>query len=145
MSPVYKTYLKELRMSKGKNQHIVPHPDGWAVKSEGASKATQVFSTQQEAINRGRDIAKNQQSELFIHDREGEIRERNSYCRTASEESPTSPSDVSSSSDNELPGWIMIVIIFIIMIAVSKQPSPQQTPQVQPSSPPSSQYRPLSP
>ncbi|CAD5984855.1 hypothetical protein [Planktothrix agardhii] len=64
--------------------------------------------------------------------------------RTASDGSPTPPSDVSSSSDNELPGWIMIVIICIIMIAVSQQPSPQQTPQVQPSSPPS-QYRPLSP
>lgn len=66
-------------MSQGKDQHIVPHPDGWAVLGEGASKATQVFSTQQEAINRGRDIAKNQQSELFIHNRQGEIRERNSY------------------------------------------------------------------
>jgi hypothetical protein len=43
-------------MSQGKDQHIVPHPDGWAVLSEGASKPTQVFSTQQEAINKGRDI-----------------------------------------------------------------------------------------
>lgn len=66
-------------MSQGKDQHIVPHDDGWAVKSEGASKATQVFSTQKEAINRGRDIAKNQQSELFIHNRQGEIRDKNSY------------------------------------------------------------------
>ncbi|HEY9695619.1 MAG TPA: DUF2188 domain-containing protein [Oculatellaceae cyanobacterium] len=66
-------------MSTGKNQHIVPHSDGWAVKGEGANKPTQVFSTQQEAIERGRDIAINQKSELFIHNREGQIRERNSY------------------------------------------------------------------
>ena len=66
-------------MSKGKDQHIVPHSEGWAVKSEGASKATQVFRTQQEAIEKGREIAINQQSELFIHNREGQIRERNSY------------------------------------------------------------------
>lgn len=66
-------------MSKSKDQHIVPHPEGWAVKAEGANKATQVFRTQQEAIERGRDIAINQQSELLIHNREGQIRERNSY------------------------------------------------------------------
>ena len=66
-------------MSKGKDQHVVPHPEGWAVQSEGASKPTRVFPTQQEAIERGRGIAINQQSELFIHNREGQIRERNSY------------------------------------------------------------------
>jgi hypothetical protein len=66
-------------MSKGKNQHIVPHPEGWAVKPEGGNKASGVFETQREAIAKGKEIAKNQQSELFIHNREGQIRERNSY------------------------------------------------------------------
>ncbi len=66
-------------MAKGKNQHIVPHPEGWAVISEGSSKPTKVFTTQSEAIAKGRDIAINQQSELLIHNREGQIRERNSY------------------------------------------------------------------
>ncbi|MHC5855185.1 DUF2188 domain-containing protein [Nostoc sp.] len=66
-------------MSKGKDQHIVPHSEGWAVKSEGASKATKVFDTQQKAIDKGREIAINQQSELLIHNRENKIRERNSY------------------------------------------------------------------
>lgn len=66
-------------MSPGKDQHIVPHSQGWAVQAESASKPTQVFRTQQEAIERGREIAINQQSELFIHNREGQIRERNSY------------------------------------------------------------------
>jgi len=61
------------------NQHIVPHENGWAVKSEGSEKATQVFNTQKEAIERGRGIAINQKSELLIHNREGQIRERNSY------------------------------------------------------------------
>jgi uncharacterized protein YdaT len=66
-------------MSENKNQHIVQHENGWAVKSEGANKATQVFNTQQEAIERGREIAINQKSELLIHNREGQVRERNSY------------------------------------------------------------------
>jgi hypothetical protein len=66
-------------MAKGKDQHIVPHNEGWAVKPEGGSKPSGVFNTQKEAIAKGREIAKNQQSELFIHNREGQIRERNTY------------------------------------------------------------------
>lgn len=64
----------------GKNQHITPHPDGgWQVKGEGNTKATVITDTQQEAIDAGRSIAKNQQSELLIHGRNGQIRARDSY------------------------------------------------------------------
>lgn len=65
-------------MSK-KNQHVVPHGSDWAVKGAGNSKATSIHSTQQEAINRGREIAQNQKSELLIHGENGRIREKNSY------------------------------------------------------------------
>jgi len=63
----------------GKNQHVVKHSDGWAVKGAGNEKATIVKDTQQGAIDVAKQIAKNQQSELFIHGRDGRIRERNSY------------------------------------------------------------------
>ncbi len=64
----------------GKNQHITPHPDGgWQVKGEGNTKATVITDTQQQAIDAGRNIAKNQQSELLIHGRNGQIRARDSY------------------------------------------------------------------
>lgn len=61
------------------NQHIVPHADGWAVKSAGAGRATKVHKTQSAAAKHGRQIAKNNHSELFIHGRNGRIRERNTY------------------------------------------------------------------
>jgi hypothetical protein len=61
------------------NQHVVPHSEGWALRPEGASKDTQVFRTQEQAIQRGREVATNQRSELLIHNRESRIRERNSY------------------------------------------------------------------
>jgi uncharacterized protein YdaT len=60
------------------NQHVVPHADGWAVKGEGAERASSVHRTQQEAIDRGREVARNQNSELFIHGRDGRIRARDS-------------------------------------------------------------------
>jgi len=63
----------------GKDQHVVPHPDGWAVKGEGNSKATKVTETQSQAIDAAREIAKNQQSELLIHRKDGTIRDRDSY------------------------------------------------------------------
>ncbi len=62
-----------------KNQHVVPHADGWAVKGDGNSKATSVHSTQKEAIDAAKEIAKNQKSELLIHGQNGQIREKNSY------------------------------------------------------------------
>lgn len=64
---------------KGKNQHVVPHPDGWAVKGAGNTKATLVTNTQKEAIDAGRAIASNQQSELVIHRPNGQIRAKDSH------------------------------------------------------------------
>ena len=63
----------------GKNQHVVPHDSGWAVKGAGNSKATSVHSTQADAIQQAREIAQNQGSEMLIHGQNGQIRERNSY------------------------------------------------------------------
>lgn len=62
-----------------KNQHVVPHGNGWAVRGAGNSRATSVHETQAEAIGAARDIARNQQSELLIHGRNGQIRERDSF------------------------------------------------------------------
>ncbi len=40
---------------------------------------TETFDTQAEAIQRGREVAGNQQAELYIHGRNGQIRERRSF------------------------------------------------------------------
>ncbi len=66
-------------MSKGKNQHVVPHDGNWAIRGAGNEKTTKVVETQKEAIQIAREISINQQSELFIHGRNGQIRERNTY------------------------------------------------------------------
>ena len=66
-------------MSKQRNQHVVPHPDGWAVKPEGGQRSSSVHGTQRQAIDRAREIAENQGTELFIHGRDGRIRERDSH------------------------------------------------------------------
>lgn len=63
----------------GKNQHVVPHKDGWAVKSAGASRAASVHDRQTDAIDAARQTTRAQQSELFIHNKQGRIRERDSH------------------------------------------------------------------
>ena len=66
-------------MSRGKNQHVVKHSDGWAVRGAGNSKVTKVTSTQKEAIEVAEQIARNQKSDTKIHGRNGKIRAGNSY------------------------------------------------------------------
>lgn len=62
-----------------KNQHVVPNGDNWAVKGEGNSKNTRITQTQKEAISIARTIARKEQSELVIHGKDGQIRQKDSY------------------------------------------------------------------
>ena len=66
------------------SQHVVPKDGGWAVRKQGAVKATKVFSTQNEAVQFARNVARKQSGELFIHKADGTIRERQSYCHPSS-------------------------------------------------------------
>lgn len=63
----------------GKNYHVVPNDDQWAVKREGAEKAGSVHDTQKEAIGVARDRAIRDRGEVVIHDRHGQIRDKDSY------------------------------------------------------------------
>ena len=64
----------------GKNQHVVPVNGQWDIKGEGNQKYTaSMYDTQAEAIARAREISRNQSFELFIHGRNGQIRERDSH------------------------------------------------------------------
>lgn len=67
------------KMTKNKNQHVVKHSRGWAVKGAGNAKATKVTRTQKEAIVVAENIARNQKSDTKIHGLDGKIRAGNSY------------------------------------------------------------------
>lgn len=63
-----------------KSHHVVPNPQGgWDVKRGGASRTSSHHDTKQEAINRGREISRNQGSELRIHNRDGRISRSDSH------------------------------------------------------------------
>jgi hypothetical protein len=66
-------------VTKGKNQHVVKHSKGWAVKGAGDSKATKITRTQLDAIAIAEGIAKKQHTDTKVHGRDGKIRAGNSY------------------------------------------------------------------
>jgi uncharacterized protein YdaT len=66
-------------MSKLVSHHVVPHDDAWAIRKSGSTRVSEKADTQHEAIDRAREISRNQKTELFIHRPDGTIRERDSH------------------------------------------------------------------
>lgn len=54
--------------------HVVSNPNGgWDVKRDGAQRASIHTNTKQEAVDRGRNISRNQWTEFVIHNLDGKI------------------------------------------------------------------------
>ncbi|MES2767022.1 MAG: DUF2188 domain-containing protein [Bacteroidota bacterium] len=51
--------------------HVVVRDDGWAVKREGASRASKVFSTKTEAVRGAKSFSKD--NDVIIHRKDGTI------------------------------------------------------------------------
>jgi hypothetical protein len=62
------------------SQHVVPSSDGrWRVRKSGSSKASRVFDNQGDALAYARELARKEGGDLYVHHRDGTIRERDSY------------------------------------------------------------------
>jgi hypothetical protein len=61
-----------------KTVHVVPRDGDWAVRRGGAERDSSHHDTQADAIDAARRTAQRENSELFIHRRNGQIRERDS-------------------------------------------------------------------
>ena len=68
-------------MSKGpKTHHVVPNPHGgWDVKKGGAKRASSHHDTKSDAIDAGRNVSRNQSTELRIHNKNGRISNSDSH------------------------------------------------------------------
>lgn len=58
---------------------MTPDGDGWKVKTDGAQKAAKHTDTQKQAIDVGKQIAKNKQTDLTVHGKDGKIKSKDSY------------------------------------------------------------------
>lgn len=63
----------------GKNQYVVRNGSEWGVRGEGNKRLTGAFDTQAQAIDRGRELAQSEGSELRIQGSDGKFREAWSY------------------------------------------------------------------
>ena len=66
-------------MPKRINLHVVSRNEGWVVRKDGNSRALSVHTTQREAIDAARQLARSKQGELIIHGKDGRINNRRSY------------------------------------------------------------------
>ena len=63
--------------------HVVPQASRWGLEVNGEIRST--HDTQDEAINEGRGLAKQEQGELVIHGQDGQVREKDSHGNDPSE------------------------------------------------------------
>lgn len=66
-------------MAKKPGVNVVRRDDGWAVVRDGASRASRKFDRQSDAIDFGRSVARNENTEVRIQDRQGRWRDSDSY------------------------------------------------------------------
>ncbi|MER9305581.1 DUF2188 domain-containing protein [Mesorhizobium sp. M0496] len=60
--------------------HVVPNTSGgWDVKRGGGERASGHYDTKRAAIEAGREISRNQHTELRIHNRDGRIASSDSH------------------------------------------------------------------
>ncbi len=69
-------------MPKRSVYHVVPDEDSgnWKLKKQGSDRALKTFEKKQDAINRGKEIAKNQSlGQLKVHKHDGTIQTEYTY------------------------------------------------------------------
>ncbi len=65
---------------KKKTTHVVPNPDGgWDVKKGGQKKPVSHHNKKSTAIDKARTNSKKEESELYIHGKDGKIQRKNSH------------------------------------------------------------------
>lgn len=66
-------------MTKKRDVHVTPRPEGWAVKVEGNSRASSIEDTKAKALEVARERAKVDKVEVVIHNKDGKISDSDSY------------------------------------------------------------------
>jgi len=67
-------------MSK-KSTHVVPNKErgGWDIRQSGSERSSGHFDSKKEAESRAREISRNQETELVVHNKDGIIARKDSH------------------------------------------------------------------
>jgi hypothetical protein len=77
-NPVIQEYDRAVLRGQG-SYHVIHQNGVWIVKKMGASKGRS-FDTQGSAVDTAKNLARDARTDVFIHGRDGRIRERSSYA-----------------------------------------------------------------
>jgi len=63
------------------SNHVVPSSAkvGWTVRKSDSTRTSKSFKRKEDAIKYGRELSKNEKTELYIHKKNGLIQDRHSY------------------------------------------------------------------
>ncbi|MFN8375013.1 MAG: DUF2188 domain-containing protein [Anaerolineae bacterium] len=53
--------------------HVVPHPEGWAIRRADARRASFVFNSREQAQHKALEMAEEENGSIIVHDDDGQI------------------------------------------------------------------------
>lgn len=62
-----------------RHQHIVPREEGWALKKGRSNRVSFTFDTKRDALQKGKDLAKKQETVLVVHGKDGRVQQHLNY------------------------------------------------------------------
>lgn len=68
-----------LMANKKRSVHVTPRGNKWAIVREGSERASSLHDTQKQAEKKGRETARRDKVEFYLHNQQGQIRDRDSY------------------------------------------------------------------
>jgi hypothetical protein len=80
--------LRQVRSERAA-YHVISSRGDWVVIGEGTAKARKRFEDQGRAIEHARDLAQRSHSDLFVHSRDGRVREQMSFRDSGTQGSST--------------------------------------------------------
>ncbi len=76
--------MTDRKVRRKRPVHVERRPDGrWVVLREGNKKVSAVHPTREQAVKHARSMASKSGSEVYVHDRQGGVREHDSYGAAA--------------------------------------------------------------
>ncbi len=68
-------------MAGKRSQHVMPKGSKWSVRRTGSSRASGIFGTQKEAVEKAKELARAEGGDVYIHGRDGRIHDRRDAAR----------------------------------------------------------------
>jgi uncharacterized protein (TIGR02271 family) len=107
--------------------HVELKENRWAVLREGAQRVTSVYPTQSEAATEGRELARREETEFFLHAQDGRVREHRNYGEGSPTAAPQDRGivDQATQTAGTLAGGVVDAASRTVGVAGAAVPTPE--------------------